>query len=172
MTNRKQRVVLNGLSSSWANVKAGVPQGSILEPLLFLIYINDLADGLSSNTKLFPDVTSLVSVVHDSGITTLELNSDLSRIKTWAFQWKMSFNPDPNKQAQEVFFSRKLKKVCHYPLCFNNVSQASSQKHLGLTSDNRLIIDKHLTNLSNKISKTIGLLRKLNYRISYQGQHF
>ena len=75
----------------------------------------------------------------------------------------MSFNPDPNKQAQEVIFSRKLKKVCHAPLCFNNnnVSQASSQKHLELTLDNRLIFDEHLTNVSNKVSKTIGLLRKL-----------
>ena len=137
LTNRKQRVVLNGKSSSWTNVKAGVPQGSILGPLLFLIYINDLADGLSSNTKLFADDTSLFSVIHDSVITTSELNSDLARIKQWAFQWKMSFNPDLNKQAQEVIFSRKLKKVCHPPLRFNNnnVSQASSQKYLGLTVD-------------------------------------
>ena len=118
MTNRKQRVVLNGQSSSWTNVKAGVPQGSILGPLLFLIYIKDLADGLSSNTKLFADDTSLLSVIHDSVIRTVKLNSDLSRIKQWAFQWKMSFNPDPNKQAQEVIFSRKLKKVCHHPLTF------------------------------------------------------
>ena len=81
LTNRKQRVVLNGQSSSWTNVKAGVPQGSILGPLLFLRYINDLADGLSSNTKLFADDTSLFSVIHDSVITTWELNSDLSGIK-------------------------------------------------------------------------------------------
>ena len=75
----------------------------------------------------------------------------------------MSFNPDPNKPAQEVIFSRKLKKFCHPSLRFNNnnVSQASSQKHLGLTLDNRLTFDEHLTNVSNKISKTIGLLRKL-----------
>ena len=59
MTNKKQRVVLNGQSSSWANVKAGVPQGSILGQLLFLIYINDLSDDLSSNTKPFADDTSL-----------------------------------------------------------------------------------------------------------------
>ena len=91
LTNRKQRVVLNGQSSSWTNVKAGVPQGSIVGPFLFLIYINDLADGLSSDTKVFADNTSLFSVIHDSVITTLELNSDLSRIKQWAFQWKMSF---------------------------------------------------------------------------------
>ena len=141
LTNRKQRVVLNG------NLLHG----------LMLIYINDLADGLSSNTKLFADDTSLFSVIHNSVITTLELNTDLSRTKQWAFQWKMSFNPDPNKQDQEVIFSRKLEKVCHPPLRFNNnnVSQASSQKHLGLTLDNRLTFDEHLTNVSNKISKTI-----------------
>ena len=68
----------------------------------------------------------------------------------------MSFNPDPNEQVQ-VIFSRKLKKVC-YPL---NVSQASSQKNLGLTLDIRLTFDKHLKNASNKMSKTIGLLRKI-----------
>ena len=75
----------------------------------------------------------------------------------------MIFNPDPNKQAQEVIFSRKLKKVCHPPLHFNNnnASQASSQKHLRLTLDNRLTLDEHLTNVSDKIRKTIGLLRKL-----------
>ena len=86
LTNRKQKVVLNGQSSSWINVKAGVHQGSILGPLLFLIYINNLADGLSSNTKFFADDTSNFSIIHDSVITTLELNSDPARIKQWAFQ--------------------------------------------------------------------------------------
>ena len=84
--------------------------------MLFLIYINDLGDGLSSNTKIFADDTSLFSVIHDSVIKISELKSDLARIKQWAFQWKMSFTPDLNKQAQEVIFSRKLKKVCHPPL--------------------------------------------------------
>ena len=65
LKNRKQRVVLNGQNSSWANIEAGVPQGSILGPLLFLIYINDLPDNLSANLKLFADDNSLFSVVHD-----------------------------------------------------------------------------------------------------------
>ena len=75
----------------------------------------------------------------------------------------MSFNPDSNRQAQDAILSKKLKKVCHPHLRFNNnnVSQALSQKHLGITLDNRLAFDEHLTNVSNKISKTIGLLRKL-----------
>ena len=77
--------MLNGQSSSWINVNAGVPQGSILGPLLFLIYINDLPDGLSSNTKLFADNISLFSVVHDINTSTIELTSDLKKINDWAF---------------------------------------------------------------------------------------
>ena len=86
LTNRKQRVVLDGQSSSWTNVKAGVPQGSIFGSLLFLIYINNLGDGSSSNIKFFADNTSLFSVIYDSVIMTLELKSDLVRIKQWDFQ--------------------------------------------------------------------------------------
>ena len=106
-----QRVVLNGQTSSWADVNAGVPQGSILGPLLFLIYINDLADGLPSNAKLFADDTSLFSAAHNVNTTAKKLNNNLVKINSWAYQWKMSFNPDSRKQAQEVIFSRKTKKI-------------------------------------------------------------
>ena len=77
LRNRKQRVVLNGQTSSWADVNAGVPQGSILGPLLFLIYINDLTNGLSSNAKLFADDTSLFTVAHNANTSAKELNNDL-----------------------------------------------------------------------------------------------
>ena len=74
--DRKQRVVLNGKKSSWANVETGVPQGSILGPLMFLIYINDLPDNLSTNVKLFPDNISLISVVHHITTSSCDLNCD------------------------------------------------------------------------------------------------
>ena len=137
LKDRKQRVILNGQVSSWTGVNAGVPQGSILGPLLFLIYINDLADGLSSNAKLFADDTSLFSVIHDVDASANELNNDLYQINKWAFQWKMSFNPDPSKQAQEIIFSRKTKKISHPSLRFNSsiVSQSPYQKHLGIFLD-------------------------------------
>ena len=86
MKNRKQRVTLNAQTSSWTEVNAGVPQGSILGPLSFLIYINDLPDGLSSNVKLFVDDTSLFSVVHDIHSSASDLNKDLKTINEWAFQ--------------------------------------------------------------------------------------
>ena len=62
---RKQRVVLNGQLSSWSNIETGVPQRSILSPLLFLVYIDDLSDGLTTVTMLFADDNSLLSVVDD-----------------------------------------------------------------------------------------------------------
>ena len=142
---RKQRVVLNGQHSSWTNIEAGVPQGSILGPLFFLIYINDLSDGLTSNPKLFADDTSLFSVIHNINSTANDLNSDLMKISNWAFQWKMRFNPDPNKQAQEVIFSRKINKIDHPPLYFNqNLVKSSTHKHLGMVLDTRLDFNLHL----------------------------
>ena len=108
LKDRKQRVALNGQNSLWANIEAGVPQGSILGPLLFLIYINDLPDNQSTNVKLFADDTSLFSVVHDITTSSCDLNYDLIRVREWAFQWKMRFNPELSKQAQEVIFTRKF----------------------------------------------------------------
>ena len=104
LRNRKQRVVLNGQISNWKNIHEGVPQGSILGPLLFLIYINDLAENLSSNPMFFADDTSLFSVVRDLNTSANEINDNLKKIEAWAHQWKMSFNPDPLKQAQGVIF--------------------------------------------------------------------
>ena len=91
----------------------------------------DLEYGLSTNAKLFADDTSLFSVVYNANTTAKELNNDLVKINRWAYQWKMSFNLDPSKQAQEVIFSRKTKKEYHSPLAFNNnnVSETNSQKH-------------------------------------------
>ena len=76
----------------------------------------------------------------------------------------MNFNPDPTKQAHEVIFSRKTKEIYYPPLAFNNtnVSQSSSQKHLGVMLDSKVIFDEHLKMVSLKTSKTLGLLRKLH----------
>ena len=160
---RKQRVVLSGQASHWTSIKGGVPHGSILRPLLFLIYINDLSDDLSTNAKLFAGDTSLFSVVRDINTSAAHLNNDLKKISNLAFQWKMSFNPDPSKQAQEVIFSRKLQKINHPSIYFNNnpIEQVSSQKHLGMILDAKLNFQEQIKNLLTKVNKIIGLLRKL-----------
>ena len=97
-----QRVVLNGQTSKCSQIKAGVPQGSVLGPLLFLVYINDLTEGLTSNIKLFADDTSIFSVLRDSSSSSLSLNEDLSKISQWGNKWKMLFNPDASKQALNI----------------------------------------------------------------------
>ena len=102
---RKQRVILNGQNSSWGNLNAGVPQGSILGPLLLLIDTNNLKNGVSSNCKIFVDDRSLLSVVNDIQSSSATSSNDLTVINNWIFKWKMIFNPNLNKQAQ---FSRKI----------------------------------------------------------------
>ena len=118
LTGRQQRVVLNGQTSSWLNVTAGVPQGSVLGPLLFLVYINDLPDEITSSCKIFADDTSLFSKIENKSYSNFQLNKDLETISKWAFQWKMLFNPDPVKQVIEVSFSHKRDKVVYPPLQF------------------------------------------------------
>ena len=76
MSNRKQRVVLSGKYSLWSNIKAEVPHASVLRPLFFLIYINDLSDNLITNPKLSPDDTSLFPTVHDPNATANDLHND------------------------------------------------------------------------------------------------
>ena len=146
---------------------AGVSQGSILGPLLFLIYINDLPNQLKSNAKLFADDTPLFTFVKDEKEIATVLNNDLSLISEWVFNWKMLFNPDPTKPAQEVLFSRKKKTLNHPTLSFNNihVERASSQKHLGLILDEKLNFKQHIESAIVKINKGVAVIEKLRYSL-------
>ena len=85
------------------------------------INIHDLSENIESTAKLFVDDTSLFSVVHNNKTSAEVLNRDLQKISEWAHKWKMSFNPDVSKQAQEVIFSRKQAKSMHPDLVFNNI---------------------------------------------------
>ena len=88
LKDKKQMVLLNGQVYSWTVVNARVPQEPILGPLLFLVYINDVNDILSSNAKLLPDNRSLFSIIHDVETSANELNNDLYQLNKWPFQWK------------------------------------------------------------------------------------
>ena len=105
LDSRHQRVVFNGQSSKWSLVEAGVPQGLILGPLLFLVYINDLPQGLRCNAKLLADDTSLSSTITSPAISSSSLNEDLVKITHCVYQWKMSFNPET--MTRNYFFSKE-----------------------------------------------------------------
>ena len=161
LLNRKQRVVLNGIASEWGPIASGVPQGSVLGPLLFLVYVNDLEEGLKSQVKFFADDTSLFSIVRDPLVSSFELNHDLDLISKWAFQWKMSFNPDPTKAAEEILFSCKRASPVHPPIYFNNieVKRVNDHKHLGLVLDSRLSFANHIKEKIGKARKGIGVIK-------------
>ena len=106
---------MNRQTSSWKNILAGVPQGSILGPILFLIYINDLPNGIKSIFKIFTDDTSLFSKVKNKTCSAVEIDNNLKIVSNWPLQWKTSFNLHCNKQAVEILFSKKRGKG-NYPL--------------------------------------------------------
>ena len=167
LSDRFQGVLLNGQASSWRPVLAGVPQGSILGPLLFLIYINDLPNELKSNAKLFADDTSLFTIVKDKTESANILSNNLSEISKWACDWKMLFNPDPCKPAQEVAFSRKKKTQSHPAISLNNiqVERTSCQKHLGLLLDEKLNFKQQVDSAILKINKGISVIKKLRHSL-------
>ncbi|MCH2390413.1 MAG: reverse transcriptase family protein, partial [Nitrospinales bacterium] len=171
LSDRYQRVVLNGQESDWEKIYAGVPQGSVLGPLLFLVYINDLIDGISSNIKLFADDSSLFTrVMNNVSATHERLSQDLDKITEWAHQWKMRFNPDMAKQAIEVVFSCKYNKTkpTHPPLFFNSipVARQNSTKHLGLILDERLTFTEHIKEAIEKAKKGVALMKFLANKVS------
>ena len=125
---------------------------------------------LSSNSRLFADDTSLFSVFHDKNLSPNALNNDLLKTNYWTYQWQMSFNPDPSKQAQEVIFSRLIKKPCHPELILNNnhVIQTSYQEHLGIL-DEKFNFGEHLRYIANKVNTSIGYY--VNSKNAYQDDH-
>ena len=94
--------------------------------------------------NFFADDSMIYSICDDPITTSSDLNHDLGVIGDWAKQWKMSFNPDVNKQAVEVLFSHKTRQNQHPPLIFNNmvVKKVKEHKHLGLILDSKLIFSE------------------------------
>ena len=110
LNNRFQRVVLNCQCSNWSSVLAGVRQGSILGPLLFLIYINDLPDGLESSVKLFADDTSLLLTVYDPNMLADQLDKDLQKYQIVHTNRKRSLIQTYSRKHKKLYFPEKLTK--------------------------------------------------------------
>ena len=106
--------------------------------------------------KIFADSISLFPRIIDIDTRNSQntLNSYLKSIKNWAYQWKMQFNPDPKKQADEVIFSQKS-NTCTYPTC-------PHQKHLGVVLDSKLDFRIHIEQTIRNCNKKIGLIRRLS----------
>ena len=131
LTNRKQIVVVDGMKSNVTDIKAGIPQGSKLGPLLFIIYINDITEiDLESEIFIFADDCSLL-VIDISPEKTIEiLSRDLDKISKWASKWKITFSASKTK---DILFSKKVFEGAQ-PLQFNNqiIPRVSSLRHLGI----------------------------------------
>ena len=130
-------MVLNGRSSKWATVSAGVPQGSVLGLLFFLIYINYLTEVVACGVKMFADDTSLFSIVRNENETALALNSELEKLHIWAWQWKMKLNAD---KTEEIVLSCKRNNPVHPTLKHgsSDITAKIEHKHLGMILDSKL----------------------------------
>ena len=164
LNNRTQAVVIKGQISNYTDITAGVPQGSVLGPLLFLIYINDLADNIDSNIKLFADDTSIYLSLDDNQIRTQTLNSDLLKIQEWANTWKVTFNAQKTNKLdicnQNVIILNSL--------YFDNtlLNTREHHKHLGITLQNDCKWDQHIANLIIKCRTQVNCLRSYKYRLN------
>ena len=164
LTNRKQRVVIPGGRSDWQFIRAGVPQGSILGPLLFLLYINDIVTDIQSCVRLFADDTSLYIIV-DNPISAAEMiNTDLETIHRWAEKWLVKFNPS---KSESLLVSRKNNRNMHPPLIMNTVyiNEVQHHKHLGVILSNDGTWHEHINLITSKAWQKIYVMRKLKFML-------
>ena len=162
LTDRKQRVVIPGGTSDWEFIKAGVPQGSILGPLLFLLYINDIVTDIHSSVRLFADDTSLYIIVDDPTDAAEQLNIDLETINRWAETWLVKFNPS---KSESLLVSRKINRNVHPPLIMNRVhiNEVQLHKHLGIFLSNDGTWHEHINYITSKAWQKIYVMRKLKF---------
>ena len=167
LSGRRQRVVINGQSSDWGFIGAGVSRGSILGPLLFLIhvFINDIGYDIGASIRLFADDTSLYIVVESPQSAATILNSDMSTISNWAKFWLVDFN------AAKTFcmvVSRKVNKPIPLPLFMTNrlINETQSHKHLRVTFSSTCLWTDHIESICEKAWVRLNLMRAPKIRMS------
>ena len=164
LANRIQAVVIKGKKSTYRDVSSGVPQGSVLGPLLFLIYINDIVKDIESTIKLFADDTSIYLNLDDPERRTLILNNDLARITNWAKTWKVDFNP--LKTELMTFSNRRNINTRPLSFCGETLVETSQHKHLGVILQNDCKWDNHIYSIIGKIKVHTACLKSYKYRLS------
>ena len=154
LKGRKQRVVLRNGQSSWCEVDSGVPQGSILGPLLFLLFINDLPISIDSSIKLFADDTKLYRKI-ESLEDCESLQRDLNRLGAWSKQWSLRFN-------EKKCVVLKIREKLDYCYTLNGVKLDSveSQRDLGIMIYNKLSPSEHVQSLVSKSNRKIHMIKR------------
>jgi hypothetical protein len=159
LQNRRQSVYVDGSESGKLDVISGVPQGTVLGPLLFLLYINDLPKSAPhSDTRLFAD-DSLVYRTISTATDATVLQDDISNLERWEQEWQMEFNPHKCSVIRIVPQSKKCIPTS-YTLHGVTLSIADSSKYLGVDLNKDLSWDKHITTVVGKANKTQGFLRR------------
>ena len=158
-----QCVVIRGEQSSYKPISAGVPQGSVLGPTLFLVYINDIANNIESVIKMFADDTSLSLSEQYPDVRADILSSDLERVEVWAKNWKVRFN-----ETKTDLLTTKYGPAPAYDLVFGNhtLEEKVSHKHLGIHIQNDCRWEEHTQYLFGKISPLVNCLRSFKYTLS------
>jgi hypothetical protein len=146
---------------------AGVPQGSILGPLLFLVYINGIVSDIGSAIRLFADDTTLYVIVDNPLHASLRLNSDLQKINDWENTWLVTFNPD---KTESLLISQKHAKAQHPAIFMNTIEiqEVDSHKHLGITLSKDGSWHKHIEDITKKAWTRINVLRSLKFILDRQ----
>ena len=163
LNNRLQYVYVNNIESNRKRVIMGVPQGSVLGPLLFLIYINDLQNCLKSIPRLFADDTALL--INAANITELEIkiNHELSRVSQWMNKNCLTINPS---KSQAIIIPPLLSQVVspsniNIKLNSSIIAISDSINYLGVLIDSKLLFHDHIHKIRSKLSRAVGILCKL-----------
>ena len=159
LSNRKQCVIVDGVKSSFVDIKSGVPQGSRLGPLLFIIYINDIVKNLENEILIFADDTTLLASGMDPVETSEKLNRDLEKISDWADKWKVTFNA---KKSKDMIFSNKNLNNSP-PLILNGVQfeRVNKHKHLGIILTSDLDWSPQINEVCKKANWKLSVLRSV-----------
>ena len=153
LRNRKQSVVVNGHKSTWISVTSGVPQGSVLGPILFLIYINDIDNGMSAYISKFADDTKLM-IPAISTINCDNLQSDLDKLNRWSAMWLMKFNENKCK----VLHIGKNNPRYSYVLNDVPLREIESETDLGVTTTSDFKVGAQCSKASKRANKILGLI--------------
>ena len=156
LTDRQQQVIINGEISFLTSVTSGVPQGTVLAPLLFLYYINDITKDVSSSIKLHADDVLIYNIIKTEEDCE-KLQNDLNILNEWAMTWKMFFNPT----KCEFLRVTNKKNIINFQYFIQSTSirEVQQAKYLGVTINNNLSWSDHITNISNKANSVVRFLR-------------